>query len=335
MAIRVGINGFGRIGRCVFRLTHEDPEIEVVMVNDLSPPHVLAHLLKYDTIQGRFPGKVESTDTGIILDGKKIIDSTKPEPKDVNWGEGQVDIVMECTGRFRDRQHCEDHIANGVKKVIVSAPGKGSDLTVVMGVNDDQYKPDEHQIVSNASCTTNCLAPVAKILDERLGIVHGYMTTIHSYTNDQRLLCGAHDDLRRARAGALNQIPTTTGAARAIGLVLPNLEGKLEGMSIRVPTADVSLVDLVVEVKKDCSREEVNEFFKNEANGSMKGILDISYEPLVSSDYIGSKYSAVVDALSTNVVGKRLVKVLAWYDNETAFSQRMVDLAKHVGKTLG
>jgi glyceraldehyde 3-phosphate dehydrogenase len=335
MAIRVGINGFGRIGRAVLRLTYGDPDIEVVMVNDLSPPETLVHLLKYDTVHGRFPGRVEVKNQGILFEGREIAVASGQQPKEINWSQAKVDIVLECTGRFRDREHCAHHIANGPKKVIVSAPGKGSDLTMVMGVNESSYKPAEHHVVSNASCTTNCLAPLAKVLDARLGIVHGYMTTIHSYTNDQRLLCGAHGDLRRARAGGLNQIPSTTGAARAIGLVLPKLEGKLEGMSIRVPTPNVSLVDLIVEVQKDASIKDVNGFFEEESKGPLKKYLDVSYEPLVSSDYNGSKYSAVVDGLSTNVVGKRLVKVLAWYDNETAFSQRMIDLAKYVGKSLG
>lgn len=335
MALRIGINGFGRIGRTILRLAAGDSDLEVVQVNDLSKPETLAHLFKYDSVHGRFPGEVSFTENRLLVDGREILCSMGKAPDQIDWGKQQIDVVLECTGGFRDREAAAGHLRRGVRKVVVSAPGKDSDLTVVMGVNEKIYQPDRHHIVSNASCTTNCLAPVAMVLDEGLGIVHGYMTTIHSYTNDQRLLDGVHKDPRRARAGGLNQVPTTTGAARAIGLVLPSLDGKLEGMSIRVPTANVSLVDLIVEVKQKTTIKEVNGLFEKAAGGPLKKYLNVSQEPLVSSDYNGSKFSAVVDALSTNVAGEKLVKVLAWYDNETGFSQRMLDLTKFIGKNLG
>ena len=335
MGIRVGINGFGRIGRAIVRLAYQDPLIEIVHINDLTPRDQMAFLLKRDDVQGTFPGQVETTEDGLRVDGKDILCSSGLEPKEIPWGKSRCDIVLECTGKFRDRPQSSGHLRDGVKKVIVSAPGKGSDITIVMGVNQDQYQADKHQIISNASCTTNCLAPIAMLLDESLGIQNGFMTTIHSYTNDQRVLSGPHRDPRRARAAALNQIPTTTGAARAIGLVLPQLDGKLEGISIRVPTPNVSLVDLVVLVKKAGNIEQLNEMFQEAAQGRLKGILDYSDEPLVSSDYNGSTFSGVVDGLSTNVVGENLVKVLAWYDNENGFSSRMIDLTKLIGKSLG
>jgi len=335
MNLRIGINGFGRIGRTILRLIQKVPELEVVHINDISTPGELAHLFKYDSVQGVYSGEVQYADSSIIVSGKEILSTKALSPAKIEWGESGTQIVLECSGRFRDRDSCLDHLKKGPKKVIVSAPAKGDDVTLVMGVNHKSYDPSRHNIISNASCTTNCLAPVIKILNDRLGIINGYMTTIHSYTNDQRLQDGPHSDPRRSRAGALNQIPTTTGAARAIGLVLPELDGKLEGMSIRVPTPNVSLIDLVVEVEKETDKEKVNNFFEEESRGELKGYLDISYEPLVSCDYNGSKFSAVVDGLSTNVMGKRLVKVLAWYDNETAFSQRMIDLTRYLGKSLG
>lgn len=335
MGIRVGINGFGRIGRAILRLAAGDPYLEVVHINDLTPTDQMAFLFKRDDVQGTFPGKVELTETGFRVEGRDILCSNATDPKEIPWGQSHCDIVLECTGRFKDRPYSAEHLRDGVKKVIVSAPGKGSDITIVMGVNQDQYRPDQHQIISNASCTTNCLAPVAMVLDETYGIINGFMTTIHSYTNDQRVLSGPHHDPRRARAAALNQIPTTTGAARAIGLVLPHLAGKLEGISIRVPTPNVSLVDLVTLVSKEADIKGINEMFQQVSQGRLKGILDYSDEPLVSSDYNGSTFSGVVDGLSTNVIGGNLLKVLAWYDNENGFSSRMIDLTKMIGKSIG
>ncbi len=335
MTLRLGINGFGRIGRAIFRLAHLDPDVQVVQVNDLSSGDVLGHMLKYDGVHGTFPPKVETAEKSFTVDGKKVLCTLASETKDLHWGDAGVDIVLECTGRYRDRAHGQGHLDQGAKKVIVSAPVQGVDVTIVMGVNEKDYNPKQHHVASNASCTTNCLAPVVKVLDEKLGIIQGFMTTIHSFTMDQRLLDGAHKDLRRSRAATLNQIPTTTGAAKAIGLVLPKLKGKLDGISVRVPTPNVSLVDFVGQMEKSCTVDQVNEFFIEAAKGSLKGILDFSHELLVSSDYNGSKFSAVVDGLSTNVLGGKLVKVLAWYDNETAFSQRMIDLAKYMSRTVG
>ncbi len=330
MSIRIGINGFGRIGRAVCRLSVKDPEIEVVQINDLSPPETLAHLLTYDTVHGTFQGEVESGEDFILINGKKVLCSQGEEPKAIDWGKSQVDFVLECTGRFRDRQHCEDHLSSGPKRVVVSAPGKDSDVTLVYGINHTMYDPERHVLVSNASCTTNCLAPVAMVLDENFKISKGFMTTVHSYTNDQRLICASHKDLRRTRAAALNQIPTTTGATKALGLVMPQLKGKIDGIAIRVPTPNVSLIDLVVQVEKNTSIQEVNQCFQEATRSSLKGILDYCEAPLVSGDFNGSQFSAVIDALSTNVMEGNLVKVLAWYDNETAFSQRMIDLTKYI-----
>ncbi|MCB1215328.1 MAG: type I glyceraldehyde-3-phosphate dehydrogenase [Deltaproteobacteria bacterium] len=327
MVLKLGINGFGRIGRAVFRLAYGDPEVQVTHINDVAPPATMAHLLKYDNVHGRFMAPVDHDEKGLLLEGVSIVDSATRDPKQLNWHDGEVEIVLECTGQFRDKASALVHLEQGAKKVLISAPGKDPDVTIVMGVNQDQLKAS-HQVVSNASCTTNCLAPVVKVLHEKFKVIHGTMTTVHSYTNDQRLLCGSHKDLRRARAGALSQIPTSTGAAKAIGEVMPELKGKLQGMAIRVPTPNVSLVDLVVEVEKSTDVQAVNSAFEEAAQGSLKNILDINHEPLVSSDYNGCLYSAVVDALSTQVIGSRLIKVLAWYDNEMAFSQRMLDLAK-------
>jgi len=333
MSIRVGINGFGRIGRALLRLALRDSELEVVQINDLTEPKVLAHLLQFDSVQGRLPQQVELTETGFRVAGREILCSREADPKKISWDKTGCQIILECTGKFRDRAQCEAHLGGSVQKVILSAPGKDLDGTFVMGVNHQNYRP-EQDIISNASCTTNCLAPVAMVLDQELGIDHGYMTTIHSYTNDQKVVDSPHHDLRRARAAALNQVPTSTGAARAIAEVLPNLAGKLEGMSIRVPTPNVSLVDLIVDVKKDTSVSEVNGIFRRAAQELKPQILDYNELPLVSSDYNGSTFSAVVDGLSTNVVGKRLVKVLAWYDNENGFSQRMLDLTHWIAQSL-
>lgn len=333
MSIRLGINGFGRIGRSLLRLALQDSDFEVVHINDLTESSVLAHLFKYDSVNPTFPGKVEADSKGFSIGDHEISCSQERDPKNIPWDKSQCDIVLECTGKFRDRASCESHLSGTVKKVLLSAPGKDIDGTFVMGVNHERYQADKHHIISNASCTTNCLAPVAMVLDEALEIEYGYMTTIHSYTNDQRVVDSPHPDLRRARAAALNQVPTSTGAARAIGLVLPHLEGKLEGISIRVPTPNVSLVDLVVMVKKETDKVAVNDLFKKAAKEIQPHVLDYNELPLVSSDYNGSTFSAVVDGLSTNVVGKRMVKVLAWYDNENGFSQRMLDLAKWIAQS--
>ncbi len=334
MSIRVGINGFGRIGRAILRLALQNPEIRVVHVNDLTEAPILAHLLKYDSVQGRLAETVETTSNGFRVGPHDILCTQEREPKNIPWQQNDCQIVLECTGKFRDLEQCQPHLGATVKKVILSAPGKDVDGTFVMGVNHEDYQPEKHQIISNASCTTNCLAPMAMILDQKLGIEYGYMTTIHSYTNDQRVVDSPHHDLRRARAAALNQVPTSTGAARAIALVLPKLAGKLEGMSIRVPTPNVSLVDLVVSVKKSTDAKTVNAFFQHAAQSLQPKIMEYCELPLVSSDYNGSTFSAVIDSLSTKVVGDRLVKVLAWYDNENGFSQRMLDLAHWVGKSL-
>jgi glyceraldehyde-3-phosphate dehydrogenase, type I len=331
MSIRIGINGFGRIGRTIARLALGDPQVEIAMINDVSPPEVMGFLLKYDSVHMTLPVQVTETDHSITLNGKEIPWTKAMDPKQIPWGQAKVDVVLECTGRLKDRSQCQHHLDQGCKKVIVSAPFNEADLTLVMGVNQDSYDPKQHHVISNASCTTNCLAPVAKVLDEALTIRRGFMTTIHSYTNDQRILDGGHSDLRRARAAALNMIPTSTGGAKAIGLVLPRLKGKLDGMAIRVPTPNVSLVDFVAEVEKATRAEEINRHLEKAAAGPLKGILDYSNEPLVSSDYNGSKFSAVVDGLSTNVIDGSFVKVLAWYDNETGFSQRMIDLVKYIG----
>lgn len=335
MAIRLGINGFGRIGRAVLRLAQEDPNFDVVHLNDLTDVNHMAHLFHYDSVQGRYPGVVQTRNQTMILDGREIHCSQAKSPKEIPWDQTGCDLVLECTGHFRAREQCEGHLKGSVKKVILSAPGKDVDATFVVGVNHQTYDPKRHQIVSNASCTTNCLAPLVMVLDEKFEIQHGFMTTVHSYTNDQRVLDGPHPDLRRARAAALNQVPTTTGAAKAIALVLPHLQGKLEGMSIRVPTPNVSLVDLVVQVAKDATIEKVNGYFREASGGRLKGILDYIEAPLVSSDFNGTRVSASLDSLSTNVIGKRLVKVLAWYDNETGFSRRMLDLATQMAESLG
>ncbi len=328
MPLKLGINGMGRIGRRILRLAQGDPDLQVVQVNDLGDAKTLAHLLKYDSVHGTFPGKVSAGHHSLEWGDREILVTQEREPGKIPWERSGAQVVLECTGKFRDRAQCEQHLRGEVKKVILSAPGQGVDLTLVLGVNHPQYRPDLHHIISNASCTTNCLAPLAMVLDDALEIQYGTMTTIHSYTNDQALLDFPHKDLRRARAGALSQVPTSTGAAHAIGEVLPHLTGKIEGMSIRVPTANVSLVDLVVHVAKPTTIESVHRLFETASQGPLSGIMALSYEPLVSCDYNGSRFSAVLDALSTQVLAERLVKVLAWYDNETGFSQRMIDLAK-------
>lgn len=326
MTVRVGINGFGRIGRVVLRAALKRKDIEIVHINDLTDTKTLAHLLKYDSVHGTLDASIEASSDGIIVNGKKITVSAIKDPAELPWGAKNVEIVFESTGRFRERREADLHIKAGAKKVLISAPAKGEDLTVVYGVNHEKLKAD-FTVVSNGSCTTNCLAPVAKVLHERFGIEAGQMTTVHSYTNDQQLLDLPHSDLRRARAAAVSMIPTSTGAASAIGLVLPELKGKLDGISVRVPTPNVSLVDLTVQVKKHTTRDEVNKVLREAAEGPLKGILAYTEELLVSSDFNGSSASSTVDADSTNVLNGTLVKVLAWYDNESGFSNRMLDVA--------
>ncbi len=334
MSIKLGINGFGRIGRVVFRASLGNPDVEVVAINDLMDPETIAHLLKYDSVHGRLNLDVKPGDKAIVVDGNSIPITAIKDPADLKWGEYGVNIVAECTGLFRDRENASKHIAAGAQKVVISAPAIEPDATFVMGVNSDTYDPGSHHIVSNASCTTNCLAPFAKVLNDSFGIKGGIMTTIHAYTGGQRILDFPHKDLRRARAAALSMIPTTTGAAKAVGLVLPELNGKLNGLAIRVPTPNVSLVDLVVHVEKSgLSVEDVNGALKAAAEGPLKGIMGFSEEPLVSIDYNGCPLSSTVDAATTYVVGEQ-VKVLSWYDNETGYSHRLVDLAVMMGKKL-
>lgn len=334
MAIKVGINGFGRIGRNLFRAGINDPAIEFVAVNDITDPDTLAHLLKYDSVHGRFKGDVKAGEGEIIVNGKSIKVLSERDPANLPWGALGIQIAVESTGIFTKRAEAEKHLSAGAKKVIISAPATDEDITMVLGVNDEKYDASRHNIISNASCTTNCLAPVAKVLHEKFGIKSGLMTTTHAYTNDQKILDLPHKDLRRARAAAINMIPTTTGAAKAVGLVLPELKGKLDGMAIRVPTQDVSVVDLVAELGKDTTTEEVNAALKEAAEGPLKGILAYTDEPLVSTDFLGDPSSSTVDGLSTKVLGNRMVKVLAWYDNEWGFSCRMVDLIKKIGADL-
>ncbi|HXH63440.1 MAG TPA: type I glyceraldehyde-3-phosphate dehydrogenase [Gemmatimonadales bacterium] len=333
MAVRVGINGFGRIGRNVLRaaVAAKNTAIEFVGVNDITDTKTLAHLLKYDSVHGRFPGTVEAKSDAIVVNGREIKVSAIKEPEKLPWKELGVTVVLESTGRFTDRDGAAKHLAAGAKKVVISAPAKGDDITIVMGVNHLKYDPAKHHIISNASCTTNCLVPVVKVVLDNWGFVHGFMTTVHSYTNDQQILDLPHKDLRRARASGLSIIPTTTGAAKATGLVLPELKGKIDGISLRVPTPDVSVVDLTAEVSKKTTIDEVNAAFRRAAQGALKGILDVSDEPLVSVDYIGNQFSSVVDALSTNVIDGTFVHISSWYDNEMGYSSRCVDLLAYIG----
>ena len=324
--VRVGINGFGRIGRNFFRGAYGKKSLEIVAANDLTDAATLAHLLKYDSALGTFSGEVTATKDAIVVDGKEIRVYSIPDPGKIPWNEQDVDLVLESTGRFRDRENASKHLESGVGKVVISAPAKGPDVTLVPGVNLDLYDAEKHKIVSMASCTTNCLAPVAKVLNDSFKIKKGLMTTIHAYTNDQRTLDFPHRDLRRARAAAENLVPTTTGAARAIGVVLPELSGKLDGIAVRVPVMDVSLLDLVVELEKAVTKEEINDAFREAANGDLKGILQYSEDPLVSRDFLGNPYSAIFDSLLTNVIQENLAKVVAWYDNEWAYSIRLGDL---------
>lgn len=327
---KVGINGFGRIGREVFRVAFTNPDVEVVAVNDLTDAETLAHLLKYDSVHGTFPHEVTVDGDNIVVDGKKVKVLAQTDPAKLPWGELGVEIVVESTGRFTEGPKAAAHIAAGAKKVIISAPAKQEDITIVMGVNEDKYDPEKHNIISNASCTTNCLAPFTKVLMEKFGIESGLMTTVHSYTNDQRILDLPHKDLRRARAAACSIIPTTTGAAKAVALVLPELKGKLNGFAMRVPTPNVSITDLTVLLQKDTTAEEINAALKEAAEGKLKGILGYNELPLVSRDYNGCPLSSIVDGLSTMMVGPRMAKVVSWYDNEWGYSNRVVDLACYI-----
>lgn len=330
MAANVAINGFGRIGRNVFRAALNSSTINIVAINDLTDPATLAHLLKYDSVHGTFNAEVSADKENIIVNGKPIKIIKETNPAALPWKELGIDIAIESTGRFTNREDAQKHLEAGAGRVVISAPGKNADLTVCMGVNEDQYDPSQHRVISNASCTTNCLAPVAKVLLERFGIVKGLMTTVHAYTNDQNILDLPHKDLRRARAAAVSMIPTSTGAAKAVSLVLPQLKGKLDGMAVRVPTPNVSLIDLVVETEKNTSVEEVNTAMKTAAEGPLQGILEYCDLPLVSKDYNGSPASSTVDGLSTAVMGGNMVKVLSWYDNEWGYSNRILDLVKFI-----
>ena len=329
MVTRIGINGFGRIGRLVLRANEgrNAGKVEVAAINDLTDAETNAHLLKYDTSYGRYPGKVEANNGDLVVDGRSIKVFSERDPAQIPWSEMGVDLVIESTGLFTDADKAAGHLKGGARKVIISAPAKGEDLTLVLGVNDEMYDPDKHNIISNASCTTNCFATMVKVLNDSFGIEYGLMSTIHSYTNDQAILDQRHSDLRRARAAAENIIPTSTGAARAVGLVLPELNGKLNGVAFRVPTATGSITDFTAMVSKDVTIEEINEAYIKASEGRMKGILDFSDEPLVSSDYKGNPHSCIIDGLSTMVMEKRMVKVMGWYDNEWGYSCRTADLA--------
>jgi len=333
MPIKIAINGFGRIGRNLIRCSYRSPQVEYVAVNDITNPETLAHLLKYDTVLGRFDGNIEVKENNIVINGKPLRVLSEKDPAKINWSDFGAQIVIESTGLFTDAEKAKAHLRGSVKKVIISAPGKNVDGTFCMGVNMDSYDPGKHNIISNASCTTNCLAPVAKVLDENFGIESGFMTTVHSYTNDQNLLDLPHRDLRRARAAALNIVPSSTGAAKAIGLVLPNIAGRLDGIAIRVPTPNVSLVDLVILSRSKPSKEDVNRAFRTASEGALKGILGYTEEPLVSSDFMRTSVSGTIDALETKVNGN-LIKTLALYDNEWGYSVRLFDLARYVGERL-
>jgi glyceraldehyde 3-phosphate dehydrogenase len=335
MAVRVGINGFGRIGRMIVRAAKKEGRgtgLDFVAVNDLTDTATLAHLFRYDSVHGRYDGTVEAGDGSLVIDGDEVKVMSERDPAKLPWKDLGVDIVFESTGLFRSREDAGKHLKGGAKKVVITAPAKNEDISIVLGVNDEHYDAKEHNIISNASCTTNCLAPVVKVLLEEFGFRRGLMTTIHSYTNDQRLLDLPHKDLRRARAASVSMIPTTTGAAKATGVVIPEVAGKIDGISVRVPTADASLTDLVAVLDKTPSADEVNAAFKKYSEGAMKGFLAYSDEPLVSVDYIGSTASSTVDGLSTNIIDGNFVKVLAWYDNEMGYSCRCVDLANYIAE---
>jgi len=329
MAVKVGINGFGRIGRLVFRHLHGNPRVEIVAVNDVTDPKTLAHLLKRDSVHGPFPAQVGVEGANLVVDGKKVQVLAVRDPAQLPWKELGVEVVIESTGLFTKREDAEKHLKAGARKVLISAPAKGEDLTIVVGVNDHLYDKSKHHIVSAASCTTNCLAPVVKVLDDAFGVEHGLMTTVHAITNDQRILDLPHEDLRRARAASINIVPTTTGAAVAVTKVLPKLEGRLDGMAMRVPVMDGSVVDLVATLGRDVTKDEVNKAMRDAAGKApLRGILEYSEEPLVSSDIIGNAHSSVFDAKSTAVLGKRMVKVIAWYDNEFAYSKRAAEIVE-------
>jgi glyceraldehyde 3-phosphate dehydrogenase len=330
MAVRVGINGFGRIGRCVMRIGATNPDLEFAAINDLTDSKTLAHLLKYDSVHGRFDGNVEATGDSLRVGDRSVRVLSERDPAKLPWGELGADIVIESTGLFTKRADAAKHLAAGASKVVISAPATEPDATFAMGVNDDTYDPARHHVVSNASCTTNCLAPVAKVLLQQFGLKRGWMTTTHAYTNDQRILDLPHSDLRRARAAAISMIPTSTGAARAVGLVLPELAGKLDGIAIRVPTFDVSVVDLVAELEREVTADQVNEAFRKASEGPMAGVLDVCDEPLVSIDFRGDPHSSIVDSANTKVLGGTLVKVLTWYDNEWGYANRIVDLVRMI-----
>jgi glyceraldehyde 3-phosphate dehydrogenase len=335
MAVRVGINGFGRIGRNVLRAATmaKQSEIEFVGVNDITDTKTLAHLLKYDSVHGRFPGTVDAKGDVLIVNSRQIKVTAIKEPEKLPWKELGVEFVLESTGRFTDKESASKHLTAGAKKVVISAPAKGEDITICMGVNNEKYDPAKHHIISNASCTTNCLVPMVKVVMDNFGFKHGFMTTVHSYTNDQQILDLPHKDLRRARAAALSILPTTTGAAKATGLVIPEVKGKIDGISLRVPTPDVSIVELVADVEKSTTVEAVNAAFKQAAaSGPLKGILETSDEPLVSHDYIGNLYSSVIDTMSTAVIDGTLVHISSWYDNEMGYSARCVDLLAYLGR---
>ena len=335
MAIRVAINGFGRIGRNVLRAAKKAgaTDIDFVAVNDLTDTNTLAHLLRYDSVHGAYPGTVEAREGALLVDGDEVKVLSEKDPAALPWKDLGVDLVIESTGRFTKRADAAKHISAGARKVIISAPGKDEDVTVVLGVNEDMYDPAKHDVVSNASCTTNCLAPVVKVLLDEFGFRRGLMTTVHSYTNDQQILDLPHKDLRRARAAGMSIIPTTTGAAKATGLVLPQVKGKIDGVAMRVPTPNVSIVDLTVELERDATIEQVNDAFRSAAAGGLKGIMEVQDAELVSVDYIGNPHSSIIDSASTNVLAG-LVKVMAWYDNEWGYSNRCVDLARYMGQKL-
>ena len=337
MAVRVGINGFGRIGRNILRagLQRDDHDLEFVAVNDLTDADTLAHLLKYDSVHGHFPGEVRAGESEIRAGDATVRVLSEPEPGELPWDELDVDVVLEATGRFRNREQAAEHLSAGADKVIITAPATGPDISIVMGVNQDEYDPGSHDVLSNASCTTNCVAPPARVLLEEFGFESGLINTVHSYTTSQNLLDGPHKDLRRARAAAVSVVPTSTGAAKATAEVIPELKGKFDGMAMRVPTPDVSVTDLVVNVETDVTAEEVNRAFRSRAEGDLEGILAYSEEPLVSVDYTGHPASSIIDARSTEVMGDRMVRVLAWYDNEWGYSNRCLDLTSLVGERLG
>lgn len=335
MPVRVGINGFGRIGRNVMRAARaSDSSLEFVALNDLTDCATLAHLLRHDSVHGRYPGEVESNGETMRVDGRELRVFSHERPADIPWGEAGVDVVIESTGVLKKREQASGHLEAGARRVVISAPSDGADVTICMGINEGDYDPGSHRLVSNASCTTNCLAPVAKVLHETFGIEKAWMTTVHSYTNNQRILDLPHKDLRRGRAAAMSMIPTSTGAARALGLVLPELAGKVDGCAVRVPTPNVSLIDLIASVGRSATVEEINEAFRSAAAGALAGVLAVSDEPLVSVDYTGSRMSATVDAEFTRVVEDDLVQVIAWYDNEMGYSARVVDLVTYIGERL-